>query len=256
LYFDDLNSLNLIKFIFLYKKLYEQEDWEKKGFEAFKKSFKANANQALMRFIVFEKREEFKEEKNFSNELDCFEKFYKNLILKSESVEKNDGKSAYIIRRLFKGYLSNTHQLPDKALERIWKDIKPHFIPNVNEFDLVFKKIHNDIKDCIGKKRYPQDNLPEITFDNPEPDKGWGRYPKEISELGKVTKKLKDRFDKTFGEIKVYEIREILNNPILDASEDWKQVLYRGITNHIASLTDREALSEYEKLYFTTVELG
>jgi putative nucleotidyltransferase with HDIG domain len=256
LYFDDLNSLNLIKFLFLYKKLYKKEDWEKEGFNAFKRLFKANANQALMRFIVFDKREEFKEENKFRNELDLFEKFYKDLILKSESVEKNDGKSAYIIRRLFKGYLSNTHQLPDKALERIWKDIKPHFIPNVKKFDIVFEKIHKDIKDCIGKDRYPQDNLPEITFDNPEPEKGWGRYPKEISELGKVTKKLKDRFDKSLEELRVYEIRGILNNPILDASEDWKQVLYRGITNHIASLTDREALSEYEKLYFTTVELG
>lgn len=254
IYFDDLNSLDLIKYLYMYKKLYNINDWEKEGFNAFKKSFLSNANQALMRFVVFEKKEEYNEKK-FKDAMDTFEGFYKDLILKSESVEKNDGKSAFIIRRLFKGYISNPHQLPDKVLERIWKDIKPFFIDD-DKLKVVFDKIHDGIKKSIGKKGYPRERLLEITFEKPEPKEGWERYPKEICELGKATKKLKKCFKYKLEELKIYQIREILNNPVLKASEDWNQVLYRGITNHIASLTDREALSEYEKLYFTTVELS
>jgi len=53
---------------------------------------------------------------------DCL-KTFKNLqadtILKSESVEKNDGKATFILKRLFEAYITNPHQLPDYSLRNI-----------------------------------------------------------------------------------------------------------------------------------------
>ena len=43
-----------------------------------------------------------------------------NAILKSEIVEKNDGKASYIIKKLFEAYLTNPHQLPDNSLIAVW----------------------------------------------------------------------------------------------------------------------------------------
>ena len=86
-------------------------------------------------------------------------------------------------------------------------------------------------------------------------------YPKEINKLDEAKEKLKKFLNNNYpnnlnNSIDIYEVRKIIDNPVLISSSDWKQALYRGITDYIASLTDREALSEYEKLYFTTVELG
>lgn len=249
IYFDDLDSMDLIKFLSLKKNISKSINSEAREFIQFKELYKSNSNQALMRFVEFE--ESPSSEGTFKKAISSFEDFYRDLILKSELVEKNDGKSAFIIKRLFKGYLSNPHQLPDKALEKIWRDIQSQpLLMKILADD--FNSIHSSLKNSFTF--YPGKNLTEISFNYPEPVENEGLYPKEIIVLGKATKKLKDYLKEK--QIKYYKIREIIDNPILISSSILKQSLYRGITNYIASLTDREALSEYEKLYFTTVELG
>ena len=49
--------------------------------------------------------------------------------------------------------------------------------------------------------------------------------------------------------------RGILDNPILNAMPYWKSLLTRGICDYIASLTDQEAIDQYEKLYASVMEL-
>ena len=51
------------------------------------------------------------------------------------------------------------------------------------------------------------------------------------------------------------KLRAILDNPILNAVPYWQSILTRSICDHIASLTDQEAVNEYEKLYAGIMEL-
>jgi len=51
------------------------------------------------------------------------------------------------------------------------------------------------------------------------------------------------------------KVRAHLDNPILNATPRWKSILTRGICDYIASLTDQEAINEYEKLYAGVMEL-
>jgi len=250
--FDDLDYLELLKFLFLARK---NKDYSKEKtkdlFNLYKTLFKSNANQGLMHFIAFEKEID-----------DCIEKFqdyYKKLILQSENVEKNDGKSAFIIKRLFKGYLSNPHQLPNISLSRIWNIYYETFLDyNVlsHEFDLIYLKLK---KYFIGILR--ERELSDITWEKSIRKNNQRLYPKEINKLDEAKERLKKFLKKNNPEklnknIDLYEVRKIIDNPVLVSTSGWKQALYRGITDYIASLTDREALSEYEKLYFTTVEIG
>lgn len=50
-------------------------------------------------------------------------------------------------------------------------------------------------------------------------------------------------------------LRGILDNPILNATPFWKSLLSRGICDYVASLTDQEAIDEYEKLYAGVMEI-
>jgi len=50
-------------------------------------------------------------------------------------------------------------------------------------------------------------------------------------------------------------LRGVLDNPVLNATPFWKSLLTRGICDYIASLTDQEAIDEYEKLYAGVMEI-
>ena len=49
--------------------------------------------------------------------------------------------------------------------------------------------------------------------------------------------------------------RGVLDNPILNATPFWRSILTRGICDYIASLTDQEAIDEYDKLYAGVMEI-
>ena len=51
------------------------------------------------------------------------------------------------------------------------------------------------------------------------------------------------------------KFRSILDNSCLSPTPFWKRILTRGICDYIASLTDQEAINEYEKLYAGVMEL-
>lgn len=60
-----------------------------------------------------------------------FRGYLSNIILKSELAQKMDGKASYVIRRIFRAYLSNPQQLPDNTMIRILQDYSPNSIaPN------------------------------------------------------------------------------------------------------------------------------
>ncbi|SDF82704.1 Phosphohydrolase-associated domain-containing protein [Sporomusa acidovorans] len=55
--------------------------------------------------------------------LENIEEIIKTRILNSQEVNCFDGKSAYIVRKLFKAYYSNPRQLPDNVIRRINKQL-------------------------------------------------------------------------------------------------------------------------------------
>ncbi|SHI46103.1 dGTP triphosphohydrolase [Lutispora thermophila] len=64
---------------------------------------------------------------NYDKELyeleDEFQDYLYNSILNSHKVQSMDGKAYYIIRQLFKAYLSNPQQLPDIVIQNFFNDI-------------------------------------------------------------------------------------------------------------------------------------
>lgn len=62
--------------------------------------------------------------KNFGEQEKNFKKYLKNRILNSFKAQSMDGKSNYIIKRLFKAYSSNPQQLPDKTIRSFYRNYK------------------------------------------------------------------------------------------------------------------------------------
>lgn len=237
-----IDYMSINNFFKIYKGISDENSNKKTAdiFKDYKRIYKANSNQAVMNYVVFDEDIE-KIMKNFNE-------FYKNSILKSELVEKNDAKATFIIRRLFEAYVIDPHRLPNVALNSIWR---------------IFTKFGKDDLQDIYKREFI--NLLKKMFIDPEGYKdllvwekddvekekkycteGWQLYNEKVN-LRKYLPQI---------ELQNFELRSIIDNPILIASNKWKQSIYRGICDYIASLTDREALSEYEKLYYTTVELS
>lgn len=52
-----------------------------------------------------------------------FQNYVKNRILNSHKAQSMDGKGKYIIRELFKAYLTNPQQLPDKTISKIFENL-------------------------------------------------------------------------------------------------------------------------------------
>jgi len=83
--------------------------------------------KTIINVLQFDSHKE-NENENFSSCDRKFQKYLTGIILKSELAQSMDGKSDFIIRQLFKAYLSNPQQLPDNAIlksyERIWESTR------------------------------------------------------------------------------------------------------------------------------------
>ncbi|MEN6620685.1 MAG: hypothetical protein ABFD50_03915 [Smithella sp.] len=64
--------------------------------------------------------------------LDVLEDIIKSRIINSQEVNCFDGKSAYMIRKLYKAYYCNPRHLPDSTLSRINKDLTLLQIPHTD----------------------------------------------------------------------------------------------------------------------------
>jgi len=72
-------------------------------------------------------------DKNFSEQEDIFKEYLRNRILNSFKAQSMDGKANYIIKRLFKAYLSNPQQLPDKTIESFYKNYNKNLTGTIGE---------------------------------------------------------------------------------------------------------------------------
>ncbi len=260
---------------------YNPEEHAKKTFENWKEILKSDANKVLGNLVTF--TDKSNHDDNREKALKFFKDLQSNTILKSESVEKNDGKGSYILRRLFKAYITNSHQLPDLALKfilisligeigkseiwesekkaikeildklrktmidntqtnvelkEIWETDLLEFKINKREFEKIINGKSNEIKAALEKRKKLAAYFQEL-------------YKKQ----GKIKRKFNNEKEKDFIKEQIRNLRAILDNSILNKILYWESILTRGICDYIASLTDQEAVNEYEKLYAGIMEL-
>ena len=244
-------------------------------FKDWKKVLKADANRVLGELVKFVHDNDKEAKTRFQN----FHDNQKDYILKSEMVEKNDGKAEYILKRLFKAYISNSHQLPDDGLNYILLSLTRD-----TTMDLFVRAERNTFLRLLKKiKKTSRDGFEDIEkIMNKEiialSDLDFEQVPKTSNEIKALIEKRKKLFifmryivekkgdlndwinkeeaskiDK-IGEARL-KFRGILDNPILNDIPYWKSLLTRGICDYIASLTDQQAIDQYEKLYASAMEL-
>ena len=187
--------------------------------------------------------------KEFNNKL---QDYLMSTVLNSQTVEKIDGKANYIIKKLFKAYITNPHQLPDDSLKQMLK---------------IIKRDEGDISSLVGEKeteiKAGFEVLGEVS--NSETKK-----MKEIKVITNDSKKIKATL-KQFAKSKdslpqdnntkkkesesIRKLRELLNNSILLAMPYFNALISRTICDYIGAMTDSEALIEYDKLYAGIMEI-
>lgn len=281
---DNRNRFTAINFIdVLHKFSGLEEDYEKKRsrfFHDWKKIFGIEGHRILHGLVSFiDIKEANDKQQEQEKALHAFEDSQKNTIIKSEIVEKNDGKANYILRRLFKAYLTNPHQLPDSALGWILKGIEEEYELLRRDEISTISSILNSLKSSLfmsdrEKERVVASiirSLSDVASTREEHREGSlkdleSNLSNEIKAILKEDCKLRSFFDAIQDRIDTSDIdmedkesqrslRRILDNPILGAIPMWKSILIRGICDHIAGLTDLEAINEYEKLYTGVMEL-
>jgi len=73
----------------------------------------------------------------FSEAHDSFKETLRNIVLNSYSVHRMDSRARFIIRRLFKAYLSNPQQLPDKTISSLFREFNyPNLLIETNTNEL------------------------------------------------------------------------------------------------------------------------
>jgi len=259
---DDLKNINV-------------PEYDRKNiFKDWKKVFGADANRVLVNLVSFTNDDATQERiKEFQNK-------QKDYILKSEIVEKNDGKAGFILKRLFRAYISNSHQLPDNGLNYILLSLISEmtgdsFLRDEKETFMrhLIKLRKTSLNGFEEIEKMMKLTLLELTDDN---FKAVNKTSNEISALIDKRKKFWEFFKYFIEEInnglsewinsedidnksKIEQLklkfRGVLDNPILNAMPYWKSLLTRGICDYIASRTDQEAIDQYEKLYASAMEL-
>lgn len=121
-----------------------KEDFNKVKFEIYQD--KGNALFDLFKFRGSLK----KKDKKFQN-------FLKNRILNSFLAQSMDGKSNYIIRQLFKAYVTNPQQLPDKTIYTLYKS----FLPRdewIKYENLSFSKVVGQLRNELHNNYFTKSN--------------------------------------------------------------------------------------------------
>ncbi len=266
------NSSTILTETTIEKQLIEDNRKPSDIYKRWKSVLKLEANQKISSLVRFLPENENQSEK-MENALNDFKSTQAGIILKSEIVEKNDGKASYILKRLFKAYITNNHQLPDLCLRNILIDMMLNK-EKLNKTAIeTFEKLLNDLKasfpsnDSIEEKMRSIVDKFELYFRGNGVDNDLDEaIPKEIQDLRKEGKKLKEfideldleklRTDNSHFKEKLIKFRRSIDNPLLNAIPYWKSILTRGICDYIASMTDQEAINEYEKLYAGIMELA
>jgi len=78
----------------------------------------------------------------------------RNRIVNSFKAQSMGGKSNYVINKLFKAYLNNPQQLPDKTIISLYKNIMPHKEMQNYEIKYCFVELAGKLRDRLEKDYY------------------------------------------------------------------------------------------------------
>ncbi len=252
-------------------------------YQKWKQALGNSANQVLSNLVGFVSDEDSDKDTK-EKELKKFKSNQQNMILHSEAVEKNDGKAGYILKRLFKAFVGNSHQLPDECLRMIIFNLIDYYGNYENDEEKCFRNIINKLKKTAPKTSNDDliKSVLSLNFslianeDKDETKKYEDLFHKLSNEIKALLEKrlylykflirIKDNDvlyslkkaminDKVLLQETLRSLRSVLDNPVLNATPFWKSLLSRGICDYIASLTDQEAIDEYEKLYAGVMEI-
>ena len=99
---------------------------------------------------------------NFGKQEKKFKEYLKNRILNSFKAQSMDGKANYIIKRLFKAYLSNPQQLPDKTIESFYKNYNKNLtgIISEKEKEKIFSlpRLYGDLREKLKEDYFKKSN--------------------------------------------------------------------------------------------------
>lgn len=165
----------------------------------------------LKKSVGFSK--ELKGNEKSSKEMDReFQEYISKRILNSHKVQSMDGKGSYIIIKLFKAYMRNPQQLPDKTILKLFDNIK--------------KNIGNGYLDKCYKKGLIEKKLLDEYY-----EKGISKNNGKLEFVGIIRNLL--------------EILHYSDEP------KYRGILMRTICDYIAGMTDNYAMQLYFNLYQT-----
>lgn len=137
------------------------------------KVLRANLNNLRNKYNIryFEDFERLKHDESFITELidnikfeevferkdKEFQKFIRNRILNSHKAQCMDGKGNYILRELFKAYITNPQQLPDKTVIRLFKNLEKHTVGNYIKNESVHETV-GLLRDALQELHQKNDN--------------------------------------------------------------------------------------------------
>lgn len=124
---------------FFMQRLVEQA---RKNMNSYMKKIKDNGVDFVKNPVVTEKLIEYHSKDQTL--METLEKLITQKVINSQEVNCFDGKSAYVVRKLFKAYYSNPRQLPDGAVRRIEREIYK-YTQNAINIRTGFK-VENEIK--------------------------------------------------------------------------------------------------------------
>ena len=282
------NTITVKNFVDNCKSLSITEEYNRENFPNIYKSWRHalgnGANVVFSNLVGFIPEKDILDIKKIKKAaIDTFKTEQRDTIINSEGVQKNDGKASYILKRLFKAFIGNSHQLPDECLKIIMFNLVDCYEKYVAADEECFKGIIYKLKETTET----QDNdliekILSLKFSLiAEKDADETKQLKNLKhKMSNEIKALTDKRKKLYEFlVKIEDIggsnplrkeiinesptlkkhlllfRGILDNPILNATPFWRSILTRGICDYIASLTDQEAIDEYEKLYAGVMEI-
>ena len=99
---------------------------------------------------------------NFGKQEKKFKEYLKNRILSSFKAQSMDGKANYIIKKLFKAFISNPQQLPDKTIESFYKNYNKNLTRTISEKkkEKIFSLPHlyGDLRERLKKDHFKNCN--------------------------------------------------------------------------------------------------
>ncbi|MBE3128615.1 MAG: hypothetical protein IMZ60_02935 [Actinobacteria bacterium] len=96
--------------------------------------------------------------KIFSEQEGIFKEYLRNRILNSFKAQSMDGKANYIIKRLFKAYLSNPQQLPDKTIESFYKNLTGTISEKEKEKIFSLPRLYGDLREKLKEDYFKNCN--------------------------------------------------------------------------------------------------